>query len=82
MKQYFQAMLLGSMISMMGRKKIGTVFAPPTLNDYNFLIELFEAGKLIPVIDRRFQLSELAEALKYYGDGHAVGKVVITLEPE
>ena len=80
MKQYFQAMLLGPLISMVGSKKMGTVFAPPTHEDYNFLIELFEAGKLTPVIDRRFPLSELAEALRYYGEGHAQGKVVITVE--
>jgi NADPH:quinone reductase-like Zn-dependent oxidoreductase len=82
MKQYFQAMILGPIISMMGNKKMGTVFAPPTHDDYNFLIELFEAGKLKPVIDRRFQLNELSEAFQYYGDGHAIGKIVITVEPE
>jgi NADPH:quinone reductase-like Zn-dependent oxidoreductase len=82
MKQYFQAMLLGPLISMVGSKKMGTVFAPPTHEDYNFLIELFEAGKLTPVIDRCYPLSELAEALRYYGEGHAVGKVVITVEHE
>ena len=82
MKQYFQAMILGSMISMMGSMKMGTVFAPPTHDDFNFLIELFEAGKFAPVLDRRFPLSELAEALQYYGDGHAIGKIVITIEQE
>ena len=75
-----QAMLLGPLISMMGSKKMGTVFAPPTHEDYLFLIELFEAGKFAPVIDRRYPLSEVAEALQYYGEGHARGKVVITVE--
>jgi NADPH:quinone reductase-like Zn-dependent oxidoreductase len=45
-----------------------------------FLIELFEAGKVVPVIDRRFPLSEVPEALRYYGGGHTRGKVVITVE--
>jgi NADPH:quinone reductase-like Zn-dependent oxidoreductase len=82
MKQYFQAMLLGPLISMVGSKKMGTVFAPPTHKDYYYLIELFEAGKLTPVIDKRFPLSELAEAFQYYGDGHAIGKIIITVEQE
>jgi len=42
--------------------------------------ELLEAGKVVPVIDRRYPLSEVAEALRYFGEGHAQGKIVITLE--
>ena len=80
MNQYFQAMLLGPLISLIGSKKMGTIFAPPTREDYLFLIELFEAGKLVPVIDRRYSLNEVAEALRFYGEGHARGKVVITVE--
>ena len=45
-----------------------------------FIKELFEAGKVVPVIDRRYSLSKVAEALRYFGEGHAKGKVVITLE--
>ena len=37
--------------------------------------------KVVPVIDRRYPLSEVPEALRYYGEGHAQGKVVITVEP-
>jgi NADPH:quinone reductase-like Zn-dependent oxidoreductase len=44
-----------------------------------FLGELLEAGKVLPVIDRRYPLSEVAEAIRYYGEGHARGKVVITV---
>ena len=47
--------------------------------DLAFMKELFEAGKVVPVIDRRYPLSEVAEALRYFGEGHAQGKVVITL---
>lgn len=43
------------------------------------LRELIEAGKVTPVIDRRYELSEVADALRYLGEGHARGKVVITL---
>jgi len=42
--------------------------------------ELIEAGKVVPVIDRRYPLSEVAEAVRYYGEGHPSGKVVITVE--
>ncbi len=41
--------------------------------------ELLEAGKVVSVIDRRYTLSEVAEAVRYYGEGHPQGKVVITV---
>ena len=44
------------------------------------VLELLEAGKVVPVIDRRYHLREAAEALRYLGAGHAQGKVVITVE--
>jgi NADPH:quinone reductase-like Zn-dependent oxidoreductase len=43
------------------------------------LKELLESGKVTPVIDRRYALSEVPEALAYLGKGHARGKVVVTL---
>ncbi|MFX1533842.1 MAG: NAD(P)-dependent alcohol dehydrogenase [Promethearchaeota archaeon] len=78
--QYFQAMLLGPLISMMGSKKMGICFEAPNQKDLVFMIELFEAGKVVPVIDRRYTLSEVPEALRYLEEGHARGKVVITME--
>jgi len=45
-----------------------------------FMKELLEAGKVLPVIDRRYPLSEVPEALRYFGEGQARGNVVITLE--
>ena len=42
--------------------------------------ELLEAGKVVPVIERRYPLSETAEAIRYLEEGHAQGKVVITVE--
>ena len=78
--QYFQGLLLGPLISMVGRKKLGSMYANPNQKDYVFLIELLEAGKVVPVIDRRYPLSEVPEALRYYGEGHTRGKVVITVE--
>jgi NADPH:quinone reductase-like Zn-dependent oxidoreductase len=47
--------------------------------DMEVLRELLEAGKVTPVIDRRYELSEIADALRYMGEGHAQGKIVITV---
>jgi len=48
--------------------------------DLTIMRELMEAGKVTPVIDRRYRLSEVPEAIRYLEEGHARGKVVITLE--
>ncbi len=80
MAQIFQSMLLGPLISMTGSKKMGNLMSKPNQKDLVFMKELLEAGKVVPVIDRRYPLSEAAEALRYLGEGHAQGKVVITFE--
>jgi NADPH:quinone reductase-like Zn-dependent oxidoreductase len=77
--QMFQAMLLGPFISMTGGKKIGTVSLRPNQEDLIFMKELLETGKIMPVIDRRYMLNEVPDALKYLDEGHAQGKVVITV---
>ena len=51
-----------------------------TSDDLVVLKELLEAGKIVPVIDRRYPLSEVPEAIRYLEEGHARGKVVITLD--
>ena len=51
----------------------------PNQADLLFLKELCEAGKVKPLIDRRFLLSEVPAAVSYVEDGHARGKVVITV---
>jgi NADPH:quinone reductase-like Zn-dependent oxidoreductase len=76
----FQALFLGPLISMTGSKKMGIVmWKPNKKEDLDFLKELFEAGKVVPVIDRRYPLSETAEAFRYLEEGHARGKIVITM---
>ena len=81
MAQLFQALLLGPWISMTGSKKMGSMgAAKPNQKDLGFMKALHDAGRVKPAIDRRYQLSEAAEALRYLGEGHARGKVVITVE--
>ena len=79
MAQIFEAMLLGSWMSEKGGKKTGGVAAKIDQKDLGSIKELIEAGKVKPVIDRRYPLSEAAEALRYLGAGHARGKVIITM---
>ena len=79
-KQTYQAMLLGPWISMTGTKKMGNLMAKPNTKDLGLVKELLEAGKVIPVIDRRYPLRETAEALRYLEAGRARGKVVITVD--
>jgi NADPH:quinone reductase-like Zn-dependent oxidoreductase len=45
------------------------------------LKSLLQACKIVPVIDRRYRLSDAAEALCYLAEGHAQGKVVLTVPP-
>jgi NADPH:quinone reductase-like Zn-dependent oxidoreductase len=75
----FQALLLGPMISRMGSRQLGGFLARPTQQDLLFVKELLEAGTVAPVIDRRYPFGETAEALRYVEEGHAGGKVVITM---
>ena len=80
MAQIFQAMLIGSFMSETGGRKMGGISAKIDQKDLGLIKELIEAGKVKPIIDRRYPLSEAAEALRYLGEGHARGKVVITVE--
>jgi NADPH:quinone reductase-like Zn-dependent oxidoreductase len=80
MARVFLKVLLGLFISMIGSKKIGMVmWKPNKREDLVFLEEVFENGKVVPVIDRCYPLSEVPEALRYLEEGHAKGKVVITM---
>ena len=80
MAQMFQSTLMGSRMSETGGRKMATLSAKRNQKDLAFLKELVETGKVVPVIDRRYSLSESAEALRYLGAGHARGKVVITVQ--
>jgi len=75
----FQAMVMGPLISMTTGKKMGLMLHKPN-KDLDSLTKLIETGKVKPVIDKCYPLAETPEAFQYFGEGHAKGKVVITLE--
>jgi NADPH:quinone reductase-like Zn-dependent oxidoreductase len=77
--QLLQGMLLGPILSWVGRKKMRFFVAKINKKDLDLLGDLLAKGKVVPVIDKRFPLSEVAEALRYLGEGHARGKAVISM---
>src|SRR6266849_5057656 len=81
MPRLFEHAVVGPLRSKTGNKKVGLMgMAKLNQKDLDFLKELVEAGKIVPVIDRRYPLSETADAIRYLEEGHAQGKVVITVD--
>ncbi len=74
----FLALVLGPVISMISNKKIRIVGLKPN-KDLPYFNELFEAGKVKPVIDGLYALSAVPEALRYFGTAQHRGKIVITI---
>ncbi len=79
MARLFQALLLWPWIAMTTNKKIRVLVLKPN-KGLAYMKELFEAGKVVPVIDGPYKLSEVPEAFRHFGEGRHKGKVVITLE--
>ncbi|HEY7440995.1 MAG TPA: NAD(P)-dependent alcohol dehydrogenase [Vicinamibacterales bacterium] len=77
-RQLTDALLLGPLLSL-GRQRFGNVLVKPDQADLLVLKELCETGKIRPVIDRRFALADVPSAVQYVEDGHARGKVVVTV---
>jgi NADPH:quinone reductase-like Zn-dependent oxidoreductase len=76
----FQAMFVGPLISRRGSQQLGLMQTVRTnKSQLLFIKELLEARKVVPVIDRRYPLIETDKAIRYLEEGHARGKVVITL---
>jgi NADPH:quinone reductase-like Zn-dependent oxidoreductase len=76
----FQAILLGPLIRRMAGKNIRLLAVQRNRKDLESITELCEAGKIVPVIDRRYPLREVPEALRYVGEGRARGKVIIIMD--
>jgi NADPH:quinone reductase-like Zn-dependent oxidoreductase len=77
--QIVQVLALAPLLSRLGRRKIVRLMANINPKDLTILRELVETGKIKPVIDRRYVLSDAAEAYRYLIDGHAQGKIVVTV---
>ena len=77
--QIFKSILVGWLMSF-GSKKMRSLAAKSNQKDLEFIVKLVEDGKIKPVIDRRYSLDKAADAMRYLGEGHARGKVVINVE--
>ena len=75
----FKSILFGWLMSF-GSKKMRFLAAKSNQKDLEFILNLAEDGKIKPVIDRRYSLDKVADAMRYLGEGHARGKVVINVE--
>ena len=77
MPHLFLSLIMAPIMSITGNKKMGNLTAKADQEDLLYLKELFEAGKIKPIIDHIYPLSETAEAFRYLEEQHAQGKVVI-----
>jgi len=68
------------MLSPFVRQEMGTFLAELNQKDLTALADLMQSGKVTPVIDKRYKLSELPQAIEYLEQGHARGKVIIAVE--
>ena len=65
--------------ALQGSQKAVFFVAKFNRQDMGVLRELLESGKVKPVVEKRYELREIADALRYMGEGHAQGKLVITV---
>src|SRR6266699_1010123 len=72
--------LRADLLSRFVRQKFVRYATKTDKEDMKLLSDLMQTGKVTPVIDRTYKLSETAEAMRYFEEGHARGKVVITVE--
>ncbi|HSH01735.1 MAG TPA: NAD(P)-dependent alcohol dehydrogenase [Anaerolineae bacterium] len=80
MRQIFQAILFGSFMSKQGGQTMSSMgVAKPSQKDLISVGELLKAGKIKPMIDKQYPLAQGADAFRYLGEGHAQGKIVITI---
>lgn len=59
---------------------MGMVFAELNHDDMAQLADLMQVGKITPVIDRSYKLSQISDAIRYLEEGHARGKVILTVD--
>ncbi|MCP4703428.1 MAG: NAD(P)-dependent alcohol dehydrogenase [candidate division Zixibacteria bacterium] len=74
-----KSLIFNPLIAKMKGKRVVSFMANINQADMVFMKELLEAGKVVPVIDRKYSLSETPQAIRYVEEGHTRGKVVITI---
>ncbi len=79
LSQIFKSLLFGWLLSL-GSKKMKSLSAKPNKEDLQFLGSLLENGSIKSVIDRCYTLDKIAEAMNYLSQGHATGKVIVTVK--
>jgi len=76
----FAPMIKSLVLSPFISQKLIIFLARINKEDLTVLCELMQSGKITPVVDRSYSLSEAVEAVRYFGEGHARGKVILSLE--
>ena len=80
MPALLSVLLIGPLAGRAKGKKIGVLAVRLGVQHVGPIVEFCQAAKIATVIDRRYRLSEVPEALRYLGEGHAKGKVVVIVE--
>jgi NADPH:quinone reductase-like Zn-dependent oxidoreductase len=75
----FDRQLRAPLLSLFVKQRLGALVAKERAEDLDALTRLIESGAVTPVIDRTYPLSEAADAIRYLADGHAAGKIVVTV---
>jgi NADPH:quinone reductase-like Zn-dependent oxidoreductase len=78
---FLQILLLGSWIRRRSGKNVHILAVQRNRKDLDFMAGLYESGKVVPIIDRRYPLDETPEAIRHLGAGQARGKIIITIMP-
>jgi NADPH:quinone reductase-like Zn-dependent oxidoreductase len=76
---FFRQILRGPLLSAVSRRSYRPVIAQEEQDDLLAMAELIDAGKLTPIVDCTFDLAKAADAVRYLAQGHAAGKVVVTI---
>ncbi|MFD0671126.1 NAD(P)-dependent alcohol dehydrogenase [Cohnella sp. GCM10027633] len=79
MSRILQALIASPLTSWLEKKKLTLLLHKPNHGDQLVWKELVESGRIVPVIDRQYPLSDAAEAIRYLGEGRAQGKVVVRI---
>jgi len=74
----FVSLLLGPWA--IGDRKVTLLLYRPDPHDSELICDMIGSGKLIPIIDRRFPLSQVADAFRYYAEGNVKGKIILTVQ--